>query len=210
VVTISGKYFYNVHSLLLRMNVPSTDTDYFFQEDVYFIDEETLIITMPSALELNFHNGRDVFFYLSLNDGIDWSNGLQYTFLDMPHMTKLSLSIANLKGNIEISIYGINYRSDITNCFFGDQATPATFVSSTEIKCTIPPAESSQTTQLKLLIDDNFLIDGSKIFFYYEDANQILSIEPSQGHITGDVYAIISGSFPEFYDQVYQLYFGTQ
>lgn len=27
----------------------------------------------------------------------------------------------NLKGNIPISIYGINFRNDITYCLFGDQ-----------------------------------------------------------------------------------------
>ena len=67
----------------------------------------------------------------------------------------------------------------------------------------------STTVQVTLLISNNFVIDGSYLYFFYEDSTEILSIDPDQGFIGGDVYATISGNFTALYNQVYEVYFGT-
>ena len=46
---------------------------------------------MPDASYFNFQNDRLVKFYVSMNDGIDWtSQDISFNFKDEPHMTKLS------------------------------------------------------------------------------------------------------------------------
>jgi len=61
-----------------------------------------------------------------------------------------------------------------------------------------------------LLAGLSYVIDHGYVFFNYEDETQIISVIPGEGHISGNVYVDLIGNFEKFYNDAFDLYFGTQ
>jgi hypothetical protein len=67
-------------------------------------------------------------FYVSLNDGVDWSQQtVDFIFYEEPQMTKLSKNQVNLKGRVDIEVIGIYFRPDVTGCLFDNELVISKF-----------------------------------------------------------------------------------
>lgn len=69
----------------MKLVVTNTGHTVYFKQDVLYINSTLLIFIMPSAKEFVFETDRKVKFYLSLNDGVDWTDdNIVFTFYDDP------------------------------------------------------------------------------------------------------------------------------
>ena len=77
---------------------------------------------MPIVEDKSFKLNRLATFYVSMNDGVDWSQQtVPFTFYEEPQMTRLSKTQVNLKGNVPVTVIGLYFREDITGCLFDSE-----------------------------------------------------------------------------------------
>lgn len=60
-----------------------------------------------------------------------------------------------------------------------------------------------------ILIEDNYIIQRSILYFIYEDITKILYFSPSEGHIDGGNKVEVHGNFTLFWNKVFKMFFGA-
>lgn len=129
-----------MYSLILKMVLEGTQEVIYFQQHVLFIDEETLVFDMPAMASAKFRYTRKATFYISLNQGVDWSpQSADFMFYEEPHMTKLSKTQVNLKAKVPLTIYGLYFRQDITFCMFDEEKVIPYEITPTQVSCMLFP-----------------------------------------------------------------------
>ena len=136
-------------------------------------------------------------------NGQDFSesvDGPQFHFMD----TRLSIldmspRTGPLQGGTRVTLTGTGFSRNSTACLFGDQATPATFLTPEEIVCTSPRlAASSSGRVVKVQVTTGQTeFSVSALPFRYVAQPQLLKIDPALGPERGGttVRVTVSGVF---------------
>jgi hypothetical protein len=164
---------------------------------------------MPVVEDRIFRVNRKATFYVSVNDGIDWSQqSVDFLFYEEPQMTRLSKYQVNLKGTVPITVHGLYFRQDITGCLFDNEFAAATYLNPSAVVCTTKPQPNERRTQVRLQIEDNYIVDTAYLYFEFEKSITINSIVPNEGHISGGIYITVYGNLSYFFKKTIQVYFG--
>lgn len=76
---------------MIKLVLDSTGYTIYFRQNIFYIDEETVVVQMPAVEDQSFKLNRKATFYVSLNDGVDWSKEtVDFLFYEEPQMTRLS------------------------------------------------------------------------------------------------------------------------
>ena len=138
------------------------------------------------------------------------SHSTNLYFIKRAYLTKVSPSIADIRGGATITITGYHFlalEQDKLRCQFDFVQTVATFVNDKIITCITPNMEyfevyqySSQlkwfTMKLNVILDDYHVSNNSLTFYMYKHPT-ITAISPVRGYIDGNDLITITGvNFP--------------
>ena len=103
---------------------------------------------------------QDVQVLVSLNGVDDVDAALTFSFTDGPSVYRVDPDVGQRFGGTPVRFLGANFaNSSATHCAFGDQAVPATFVSSSELRCTSP---ARGVGSVRAAVSNDFHAHGAK------------------------------------------------
>lgn len=119
-----------------------------------------------------------------------------FTYVTPPTVSGISPDKGSTSGGTEITIDGTGFKNGVEVTVGGEPCAPVTFVSSSQIKCTVPASDEGATGDRDVVITNP---DGGHVTeadgFEYEPSNpQISGISPSSGNNTGGTKITIDGS----------------
>jgi hypothetical protein len=207
-IRIEGNFFYNFETLHVKAKFIGKVNDMLL--DCLVVSNELLIIKAPNAVNIPMYQSRAMKLYVSSN-GVDYSSEtVTYLFLDEPHMTSLTNMESDYEGNIPTSVLGLHFTNDVTSWVFGNIYTPATYVNSTQIDCTIPSYDKYSAVRFKLIYFGYYEVNNTALYINYKSLDIISDFLPKQGHIDGGLSVVITGSFSILSGQTFQVFFGSK
>jgi IPT/TIG domain len=79
----------------------------------------------------------------------------------------------------------------------------------TTVQCMTSPYPYRKRVRIRLMIEDNYIVENSYLYFLFDDAVKINSMFPNEGFIAGGNTITVSGNFTILYDKPYQLFHGS-
>ena len=92
---------------------------------------------------------------------------------------------------------------------FDNIYVPATYISSTNIGCSVPPYDRYIKVSFKLIFFDNYEVNNTEVYFTYQSLNIIDDFNPKQGHIDGGIEVVITGTFVNLDVATFRVLFGN-
>ncbi|CAM9560825.1 unnamed protein product, partial [Scytosiphon promiscuus] len=135
---------------------------------------------------------------LTNNDGADRvASPLNFTYVPPILLSGVSPAQSGEEGGETVVVLGENFiASPSLSCRFGGQeATPAAFISSTQVACLVP-ASPSGPREVSLTISNNAqdFAGGSPLVFTYVAAFTVIKAEPNAGPVDGGTEVTLTGT----------------
>jgi len=135
------------------------------------------------------------------NNGVDYGESVTYNYKDDIEIASIHPKRGSKDGGTIVTVNGSNFvESEDLQCFFGPKAStpasPATYISSTQITCVTPQSVSTTTaTATASLYITNNLADFtlSPIKFHYISNPFVLSVSPLSGPVEGSTNIVLNG-----------------
>ena len=116
-----------------------------------------------------------------------------YDAVEEMRLTHLSPDSAPVKGGVNVTIFGENFRNTAKlSCRFDETKVLARFISSQEVICLAPPLKDPM--EVKVSVSDNGdVFYACPVLFRYHSDLAIFSFFPQSGHYTGSTSVTLSG-----------------
>ena len=139
------------------------------------------------------HTKGSVAVEVTMNNADYTANGVAFDFVDDALLTSVTPTIGPSSGGTTLTLKGSGFVfSPHLQVRFGLHSVPATFVSSTEIKCV---TQASEVGDASLSITNNGVdYSGASVKFTFRGDAQVHAIVPHGGSITGGTTIIATGS----------------
>eukprot|EP00505_MAST-04D_sp_SCG-Rhode-Island_P003958 Stramenopile-MAST_4_protein_3958 len=154
---------------------------------------ETIIVRTPPTFDGNFSMAVDDLGDQGLGGALKDSHtvGLHLRTGSIPSLMSVVPPSAPVRGGLEAKIVGSNFDVDQLQCVWaGHVSVAARKLSSTELRCTIPPM-SAGLVSLQIVTGVGFA--SNKLQFTYEEEPVVAKINPSSGPLVGGSRVVISG-----------------
>lgn len=158
-------------------------------------DDELSCLSPPYAVS---PSGGAVRVELTNNDGVDRvASPTNFTYVESIQLTSVDPSQSGEEGGVVVIIAGENFiASPSLSCSFGGQdATPATFMSPTQVSCLVPESPAGPR-DVSLTVSNNGqdFAGGSSLVFSYLPAFTIIKNEPERGPVDGGTEVTLTGT----------------
>ena len=136
--------------------------------------------------------------------GDNFGKPVKYLYYETPIIESIEPICGPTTGYTQITVKGTNFAytgHGMVHCIFGDIHTPATVMSSTELKCDSPDIHESKDLVKQIFFNvtvtlngkDRSTYQGDPIVFGYYKFHTLLNVKPRQGPVTGYTPAIVYG-----------------
>ena len=108
-----------------------TDEVYLWQwDEIMLVDFNTIVVRMPDINTIQQKvDVLSCIFQVSINSGSSWSiEQTSYTYIAEPVLNSLSHYESNPRAHYTLTVFGFNFNTNITKCYFGLLPTDGKFV----------------------------------------------------------------------------------
>lgn len=132
------------------------------------------------------------------NNGVDFCNPSRnpFKYYSTPRVTSISPKMALSSKSSFVSVFGFGFYSEVDlSCAFGDLiSVPATYISNTELNCTLPPIAFVGVIVVEISLNNrDYTSDGMQFELINEP--QISSIWPNRGPVNGHTKVTVVGDY---------------
>lgn len=191
-VTVLGANFQNTSTLRCRFGTNSVEA--------YYSSDNTAWCITPASDTVGLKD-----FGISNENERYSSNNIKFLYVKKPVISSISPSCGPTSGMTQIAVTGENFVYRGTNkasCIFGDDIyQPATVINETLIYCDSPNlldifgnnVNGTDQLHFRLTLNDVEITETDFNFTYYT-LNDIVTINPKIGPVTGGIPVIVSGT----------------